>query len=137
MTEKIAKVRSEFQAAVNKDKALLAASEEILRAYAEQQKDEWPTKAADLTFCVVGFRKGSQKVVLPEDKTEEQALADIKKNKVLAAVFVAVTESIDRKAILGCKNDTLLKKLNTATGVHVGREPDRFYIKPKTEEVTA
>lgn len=77
---------------------------------------------------VIGFRKGTPKVILPNEKDKAAMAVLLAKLKRSLPEFVRTTEEIDKQAIGKNTNPKLQKKL-LALDIEVKAE-DTFYIKP-------
>lgn len=132
ISEDVSKVRSKHQPAINAANESLAEDAAIIKAFAEQEKDNWKKKSFDLTHCVVSVRTGSRRVVVNSNGWEE-ALQAIKANRSLKRLFLVTTESIDKKAILSTKDEAVLGVLAEEAGVTVERDEETISIEAKEE----
>ena len=137
MNEKINAIRSEYKDRIGELQEALKDPHEALEVFAKEQKANWgKKKSMELVHCVVGFRTGNPTVTKAKKFTWDAVLELVKKKPTLAKLFIRTKEELDKEAILAEKNPAVLGKLAEDCFITVEQE-EKFYVEPKTEEVTA
>lgn len=136
MNEEINKVKSKYADEVNELTEDLKEPTIVLEVFAKEQQQNWgKKKSMELLHCIIGFRTGTPKVVKDKKFTWDAVVELIKKNKALKA-FIRTTEEINKEAILGEKNESVLNMLKEECFVGIDQD-EKFYIDVKKEEVVA
>jgi phage host-nuclease inhibitor protein Gam len=134
MNEDINRVRSKYTDELTELQDALKEPQETLEAFAKEQKTGWSKKSMELVHTTIGFRIGNPKVVKGKRFTWDGVLDLVKKNKVLAPLFVRTKEELNKEAILATKDTKILDKLKDVADVTIEQE-ECFYVEAKVEEL--
>lgn len=134
MNEEINEVKERYKDEVTELSKQLKEPQEILEAFAKEQKANWGKKKSfKLLHCVIGFRTGTPKVTKKKGFSWEAVLKLMKKNTIFSK-FIRTTEEINKEAILAEKDEKLLYKLEDLCFVNIDQD-ENFFVEPKVEEL--
>ena len=127
----IQKVRDQYTDKVNKIKGQMEEHYQLVHAYATENKDTIfaKKKSIDWAHGILGFRRGTPKVVKERGLTWDTALKLMKANRL---PFIRTKEEIDREKIIMSRDDKSMMEELTKIGIGINQD-ETFYIEPKEE----
>lgn len=136
MNEEINNIKSKYTDDITELKEELEEPKACLEMFAGEQKINWGKKKSfELLHCVIGFRTGTPKVTKKKSFSWDAVLQLLKKQPIFSG-FIRSTEEINKEAILGEKDEKLIKKLKDDCFIEIDQD-ETFFVTPKKEEVVA
>lgn len=134
MDAEITRIRERYAAALDAEKAAREAAEEQIASWAELHKADFgERRSMALTHGTIGWRLGNPAVKLRVRVRAEQALEMV---KARLPEYVRTVEELDKAALLAAYAGKALTDADLeACGLRIS-QTERFYLEPKTEEVT-
>lgn len=134
MDAEITRVRERYAAALDAEKAAREAAEEQIASWAELHKADFgERRSMALTHGTIGWRLGNPAVKLRARVRAEQAIEMV---KARLPEYVRTVEELDKAALLAAYAGKALTDADLeACGLRIA-QTERFYVEPKTEEVT-
>lgn len=134
MDAEITRIREKYAAVLDHERALREAAEEQIASWAELHKADFgDRRSMALTHGTIGWRLGNPSVKLRARVKADQALEQV---KVRMPEYVRVAEELDKAAILSAyTGNALTDAALEACGLRIA-QTERFYVEPKSEEVT-
>ena len=139
MNEELNKVKSKYVDKISDLKEELSEPEEILHAFASEQKESWgKKKSLELLHTIIGFRTGTPKVSKDKKFTWDAVLELMKKNKAFKKL-IRQKDEINKENILALKasdekDKPILDLLKEEAYVFVEQD-ENFFVEAKLEEV--
>lgn len=134
MDAEITRIRERYAAALDAEKAAREAAEAQIASWAELHKADFgDRRSMALTHGTLGWRLGNPAVKLRARVRAEQALEMV---KARLPEFVRTAEELDKAALLNAYAGKAVTDADLeACGLRIA-QTERFYVEPKTEEVT-
>lgn len=134
MDAEITRIRERYAAALDAEKAAREAAEAQIASWAELHKADFgDRRSMTLTHGTLGWRLGNPAVRLRARVRAEQALEMV---KARLPEYVRAAEELDKAALLAAYAGKALTDADLeACGLRIA-QTERFYLEPKTEEVT-
>ncbi len=134
MDAEITRIRERYATALDAEKAAREAAEAQIASWAELHKADFgDRRSMTLTHGTLGWRLGNPAVRLRARVKAEQALEQVRQR---LPEFVRSVEELDKAALLAAYSGKAVTDADLeACGLKV-TQTERFYVEPKTEEVT-
>lgn len=134
MDAEITRIREKYAAVLDHERALREAAEEQIASWAELHKADFgDRRSMALTHGTIGWRLGNPTVKLRARVKADQALEQV---KARMPEFVRTVEELDKASLLNAVAGKALTDSDLeACGLRIA-QTERFYVEPKSEEVT-
>lgn len=134
MDQELHRVREKYSAALDAEAKRRADAEEEIASWAELNRAAFGSKRSlELTHGTVGWRLGNPTVAC---RLRVKVAAALELVRARMPEFVRTAEELDKAAILSAYTARAVTDEELATvGLRI-TQTERFYVEPKTEEVT-
>lgn len=118
------KIKEKYEPSIKQLEDAKKVDFEILRRYAEQNRESWEGKSQDLSFAIIGFRTGQRNVEVKDAATvvDRMKIAGLKR-------YIRVKEEVNKVAILSEKSEIMINTF-LECGIEI-KQDESFYVEVK------